>query len=602
MTLNPAERRNQTVDSFPVLGHLHADFQHRARTGTLRSTKDIYRDGSVSIFCGKRLPSVFRSLRRYLNSGVKLLPLFILFAGAAASSTCRSDGNPQSYRTIDGSGNNLKNPQMNRAETRLVRLAPPAYADGISSFAGPDRPNPREISNIVNKQEELIPNRNPTTNFMWLWGQFTDHDMTLSDEFGSEPVNIEIPTGDPVFDPQGTGTAEMSFHRSMHDHEATGTSEENPRQQLNEVTGWIDGSTVYGSYETRAAALRTNDGQGRLRTSSASSGNFPPYNDLGLLNFRFRGPEFFIAGDIRANENIGLVSLHTLFLREHNRLAEEIAARDPSLSGEEIYQRARRMVGALIQSVTYNEFLPLLLGPDALPPYSHYNDSIDAGIANVFSSAAFRVGHTLLDPKIRLLTKEGSEIEAIELRNAFFELKKVVDFGIEPILRGFATDRHQRVDAFIIDEVRNFLFVDAMEPRGFDLPALNIQRGRDHGLPSYNDMREALGLERKERFSDITSDPEVVKRLRRAYGTTDDMDIWVAGVAEDPHGESMLGELFHTIISRQFKVLRDGDRFWYERILSPDELRQVEETKLADIIRRNTDIGNEIGDNVFFIE
>ena len=437
-----------------------------------------------------------------------------------------------------------------------------------------------------------------------------DHDITFSDEFIEEPANIEIPTGDPVFDPRYTGMAVMFFNRAINDP-ATGTSEENPRQQLNKVTGWIDASTVYGSDAERADALRTNDGSGKLEISA---GNLLPYNEQELPNFRFRGPDFFLAGDERANENIGLTSLHTLFLREHNRLAEEIAARaTPILPGEEIYQRARRMVGALISAVTYNEFLPVLLGTNALGPYSGYDDSTPSGIANVFSSAAFRVGHTLLDPNIRLVDAQGNETEAVALKDAFFRPEKVVKVGLEPILRGFAVHLHQKVDAFVIDDVRNFLFVDDVPTgtpllRGFDLVTLNIHRGRDHGLPNYNDMREALGLSRKESFSDITSDPEVEKGFRMVYGiredgtdNTDDMDVWSAGVAEDRHGESMLGELFHTIVTRQFRVLRDGDRFWYERILSSEELEEVRNTKLADIIRRNTDIGDEISDNVFIV-
>ncbi len=524
-------------------------------------------------------------------------------------SSCGSVDN-EPYRTIDGSGNNLKNPQMNQVGVQLIRLADPAYTDGISSFAGEGRPNPRDISNIVNAQDKSIPNSDSATNFVWLWGQFMDHDITFSDESRAEPANIEIPVGDDIFDPESTGMARMFFNRAIHDP-ATGTSTDNPRQQLNKITGWIDASTVYGSDAERANALRTNDRSGKLKISP---GNLLPYNELGLPNFRFRGPDFFLAGDERANENIGLTSLHTLFMREHNRLAEEIAARDASLSGEEIYQMARRIVGAQIQAITYNEFLPVLLGPDALPPYSHYDDSALSGVANVFSSAAYRVGHTLLDPKIRLVDAQGNEIEALALKDAFFKPEKVVEAGIEPILRGFTAHLHQEVDVFIIDDVRNFLFVDDQPtgtPRlqGFDLASLNIHRGRDHGLPSYNDMRVALGLERKESFSKITSDPEVERRLREAYGTkedgtdnTDDMDIWVTGLAEDRYGESMLGELFHTIVARQFRVLRDGDRFWYQRSLSQDELREIEETNLADIIRRNTDVGSEISDNAFIIE
>ena len=550
-----------------------------------------------------------------LCSRPKAIPLqlgigfLVAIALVGILSSCGSVDN-EPYRTIDGSGNNLKNPQMNQVGVQLIRLAPPAYTDGISSFAGAARPNPRSISNIVNTQDESIPNSDSATNFVWLWGQFMDHDITFSDESRAEPANITIPTGDDIFDPQGTGAVKMFFNRAIHDP-ATGTSTENPRQQLNKITGWIDASTVYGSDAERANALRTNDGSGKLKTSP---GNFLPYNESGLPNFRFRGPDFFLAGDERGNENIGLTSLHTLFVREHNRLAEQMATSDPTLSGEEIYQMARRIVGAHIQAITYNEFLPVLLGTDALPPYSHYDDSTPSGIANVFSSAAYRVGHTLLDPKIRLVDAQGNEIEALALKDAFFKPEKVVEAGIEPILRGFTAHLHQEVDVFIIDDVRNFLFVDEQptgtpQLRGFDLASLNIHRGRDHGLPSYNEMREALGLERKESFSEITSDPEVERRLREAYGTrgdgtdnTDDMDIWVTGLAEDRYGESMLGELFHTIVAHQFRVLRDGDRFWYERSLSRDELREVEETKLADIIRRNTGVGSEISNNVFIIE
>ena len=557
-----------------------------------------------------------------LHLGISFL-LVIALVGFLSS--CGSTDNDEPYRTIDGSGNNKRNPQMNQAEVQLIRLADPDYADGISSLAGADRPNPRTISNKVNvhplpgsnlvNEQGLIPNPDSATNFVWLWGQFMDHDITFSED-RAEPANIKIPSGDDIFDPQSTGTVEMFFNRAMNDPE-TGSPdkpENGPRQQLNKITGWIDASTVYGSDSKRANALRTSDESGKLKTSS---GNFLPYNEQGLPNFRFRGPDFFLAGDERANENIGLTSLHTLFVREHNRLAEKIKENNPGLSGEKIYQMARKMVGAQIQAIAYNEFLPVLLGPNTLPPYSHYDDSTPSGVANSFSSAAYRVGHTLLSPKIRLVDAQGNEIETIPLRDAFFQPKKVVDGGIEPILRGFTSHPHQRVDVFIIDDVRNFLFVDT-EPtgtgtpptRGFDLASLNIHRGRDHGLPSYNDMREALGLGRKKSFSDITKDPEVQRRLRDAYGTkddgtdnTDDMDIWVAGLAEDRYGESMLGELFHTIVARQFEVLRDGDRFWYQRTLSEDELREVEEeSTLAEVIRRNTDVGDELSDNVFIVE
>jgi hypothetical protein len=132
-----------------------------------------------------------------------------------------------------------------------------------------------------------------------------------------------------------------------------------------------------------------------------------------------------------------------------------------------------------------------------------------------------------------------------------------------------------------------------------DLAALNIQRGRDHGLPSYNDAREDFGLERKSSFEEISSNAETVARLSEAYESVNDIDIWVGGLAEDAYQRSMLGELFHKVCKLQFEALRDGDRFWYKNIYSKVEAAELEKTRFIDVIRRNTLIRNEIQDNVF---
>ena len=520
-------------------------------------------------------------------------------------SSCGSTGNDdvrndEPYRTIDGSGNNRQKPKMNQPGTQLMRLVSPDYSDGTSSLAGANRPNPRDISNIVSAQDRLIPNPKLASDFLWLWGQFLDHDISLTPTVEPpELENIPIPVGD-VFDPSNTGTREMMFNRSVYDPD---TGESNPREQLNEITGWIDASNIYGSNAQRAAALRLNDGSGKLRTSA---GNLLMFNTFELPNDdRSIGPEFFVSGDVRANEHVGLTAMHTLFVREHNRLAEEIAMSDSSLSDEEIYQRARRIVGAHIQAITYNEFLPVLLGPGAVESSSpSYDSSINAGITNLFSTAAYRFGHSMLSSLILRLDAQGHEIAAghLPLREAFFAPQKLVETGIEPILRGFATQVSQKVDAFFVDDIRNFLF-GPPGAGGLDLVALNIQRGRDHGFPSYNDVRRELeGLEPKTDFPEVTESPELRNKLADAYGDINNMDVYIGGLAEDPVPGSMLGELFHTIVTLQFEALRDGDRFWHQRTLSQNELEEIKGTKLADIIRRNTDIGDEISDSVFIVE
>ena len=110
-------------------------------------------------------------------------------------------------------------------------------------------------------------------------GPVPDHDIDLTDGVDPvEPADISVPVGDSFFDPFSTGTQTMSLNRSIYDKD---TGIDSPRQQINEITAWIDASNVYGSDEERATALRTLTGDGKLKTSV---GNFLPFNTEGLAN------------------------------------------------------------------------------------------------------------------------------------------------------------------------------------------------------------------------------------------------------------------------------------------------------------------------------
>ncbi|MEZ4278884.1 MAG: peroxidase family protein [Myxococcota bacterium] len=513
----------------------------------------------------------------------------------------RARPGPPGVRSIDGSGNHLGDPEMNATETQLARSLPAAYADGVSWLAGADRLGARDVSNIVNAQPELVPNPFGTSDYLWQWGQFLDHDIDLTEGVEPpEPAPIPVSPGDPHFDPLFSGDVSIPFNRSIYDP-ATGADVANPREQINELTGWIDGSGIYGSDPVRAFALRARDGSGRLATSE---GELLPTSDGSLPNATGGSSQpMFLAGDVRANEQLGLTALHTLFVREHNRIADELRRQAPRLGGDAIYERARRLVGALMQMITYEEFLPALLGPRALPPYRGYDPRVDARIDNAFSTAAFRFGHSALPPQLQRLDERLRETAEghVPLREAFFDPDALrEEGGIDPLLRGLAHQRHQRIDLFVVDDVRNFLF-GPPGAGGFDLPALNIQRGRDHGLASYNDYREAYGLGRVGDFAEISADPEVQARLAAAYAGVDDIDLWVGGLAEDPVAGGQVGPLVRAILIEQFRALRDGDRFWYERALGRRELDGIRGTRLADVIRRNTGIGREIPDDVFHV-
>ncbi len=390
--------------------------------------------------------------------------------------------------SFDGSGNNELNPQWGSVGESLLRLSPADYADGIAAPAGQDRPSAREISNALSDtgDEDVISDRELSA-FIYAWGQFIDHDIGLTPTGTSEQVSIEVPQGDPYFDPFGTGTEVISTNRSIYDP-ATGTGVDNPREQINTITAWIDGSMIYGSDETTAAALRTFEG-GKLKLTEDgllplnNVENFPD-GTVPLVNDAHRVPddELFAAGDVRANENIELTSLHTLFVREHNRWADQLAAQNPALSDEQLYQRARMMVIAEIQSITYNEWLPAVLGRSAVSRYEGYDPGVNPGLSNEFSTAAFRFGHSLLGDDVEFLDDNGREVgEEIPLSEAFFNPTILEEESIDSIFKYLASDPSSELDLLVVGSLRNFLF-GPPGAGGLDLASLNIERGRDHGL------------------------------------------------------------------------------------------------------------------------
>jgi hypothetical protein len=465
---------------------------------------------------------------------------------------------PADIRSFDGFGNNQNMPQWGSAGTPLRRVADHQYPDaaGDSIIVPPQRANPRDISNtIAVQQAAVVPNARGMSDMVWQWGQFLDHDIDLTEH---DAVNgtANIPVAAP--DPLAPG---IPFSRSNYvalDWDGDSVPE---RQQINEISAFIDASNVYGSNPGWADHLREDldpmQKGARLRTSP---GNMLPIDPLS---------GFYEAGDMRVNEQVALTAMHTVFVREHNRLVSKLEVMLPGADEEDRYQWARKIVGAEMQVITYNEFLPALLGPDApkAADYS-YNDGQDPSVANAFSTALYRLGHSMLSPDLLLLDTDGSQAGTLPLRDAFFTphfYTSQPDGGNErlaQVLRGLSMQRAQEIDNQVIDDVRNFLFGDP-GMGGMDLPALNIQRGRDHGLPDYNTLREAYELPRVTDFNQITVDTVIQDLLRSLYGNVDNIDAWVGALAEDHRESSSLGELMTAAMVDQFVRLRDGDRFFY---------------------------------------
>jgi hypothetical protein len=334
---------------------------------------------------------------------------------------------------------------------------------------------------------------------------------------------------------------------------------------------------------------------GKLATSGG--GLLPPTNDEG-----------FIAGDIRANENVGLTSTHALFVREHNRLAVRIKDYDGDLSDDEVYQWARKIVGAEMQAITYREFLPALMGAEDAPSPDDYayDDFLDASITTAFSTAAFRYGHSMQSSQL-LLVNDAGVVEELSLATATENPEFLVEnpARVELILKGLATQTAQENDALLVDELRNIPF-GPPGSGGTDLAAVDIQRGRDHALlNSYRLMRQSYSLPQFNEFSELTSDVQLQVALASVYGEVENLDGWVAMIAEDHVAGSSLGMLAQTIIRSQFTRLRDGDRFFFTG--DPDletelvaAVVDLDSITLSQVITLNTGI-TKLQENVFFV-
>jgi peroxidase len=518
------------------------------------------------------------------------------------------------FRSIDGSGNNLADPSLGAAGHTYTRIdaSDPSSAhflnnDGITplSETNADLPNARVVSNIVSDTNGAdSKDAGGLSGMMYAWGQFIDHDIERADT-GTTPIPINFPADDP--------TAPGATIPLTRDTIAPGTgTPDNPALPINDVTTWMDGSQIYGSDKATADSLRTFEG-GHLATSAGN--NLPIDPNTGQ----------FMAGDVRAAETPDLTALQTLFVREHNYQADLLHKEHPTWTDEQLYQNAKAIVIAEEQNITYSEFLPHLLGPNAIPTYHGYDPSVDPSITNEFAAAAYRFGHSIVSSDINQIDNQGTTTAAQELADVFFEpgaqyvasanggtpmasdaMASVIPASMTSadmtmasatgndttsgLLRHLVSDIAQANDTQIIDDLRNELAGGGTNDI-LDLGAIDIQRERDLGLGTLNQTREELGLRPYTSFDQITSDPATQAKLEQAFGNdVNKVDLFIGGLAEDHQPGAMVGPTFDTIIAQQFTDLRDGDRLWFQNQgFDPQTLSTIEHTTLSDIIERNTD-------------
>ncbi|KAK1333318.1 hypothetical protein QTO34_006859 [Cnephaeus nilssonii] len=548
--------------------------------------------------------------------------------------TCLAD----KYRLITGACNNRPSP-VGCLQHGPGPVAAAPYEDGISEprgwnpdflYNGVPLPPVREVTRqVLQVANEVVREDGQYSDLLTAWGQYIAHDMAFTPQdisqaaLGGGACQPACENRSPCFPIQlpasavQAGATCLPFYRSFGRLRQWGPGCPVRPPVPGEPTAADERADLLPGRVHRVRQLPGREQQ--LRNWTSAEGLLrvnARHSDAGRAHLPFVPPHApractpepgapgrmpcFLAGDSRASEVPALTALHTLWLREHNRLAAALKALNPHWSADTAYQEAARWWAPCTRSslcgITSPESWAPRRSEQHVGPYEGYDSAVDPTVSNVFTTAAFRFGHATVHPRVWRLDAHFREIlPPLLLGDAFFSPWRVLhEGGVDPLVRGLLA-RPAKLPApgqLVSEELTERLSV--LAPAGtFDLASLNLQRGRDHGLPGYNAWREFCGLRRLHTRADLGSviaNGSVADRIMRLYRHPDNVDVWLGGLAEDLLPGARTGPLFACLIGRQMKALRDGDRFWWERggVFTEAQRRELGTHSLSRVICDNT--------------
>ncbi|XP_067665053.1 dual oxidase 1-like [Haliotis asinina] len=527
----------------------------------------------------------------------------------------------------NGFYNNLFEPDWGATGNELLRSAQSSYSDQVFEMNQHGRTNPLFISQALhNSHSSGEPSTTGKNAMLVYFGQLVADEIASARSAGCPPEyeNIPVPEGHLYKDTAD----EMVFKRAGY-NQRTGVSPNYPRQQQNDVTPYLDAGFLYGTTRFWTNAIREFRG-GRLKRLSPV-GVKTSFPDLNTYRLPLSNPpvprdhslreakRFFLMGNRRGHENPFLLSLQIVWFRWHNHLADDISRNNSTLTDEQVFQEARRRVTAHFQKIVVKDWLPRYLGPGPdNPVYRGYNPRVHPGITQEFAMAAMKYGHTLVPAGVWTVSNDCSNtttsdqgpdgenrpVQAIRLCNTYWDSRDLVQQDISSILQGMTLTLAKADNPSYVPDLREYLY-GPYEFSRQDLAALDIQRSRDHGLASYNAVRQAYNLSSASSWRDITNDVTTQDRLQAVYGNMsfpEDLDLITGGLLETMGNGP--GQLFSLIIQDQFQRIIDGDRFWYENprngLFSRDEIRQINSMTFRRILLNVTNIQQDnLPDDVF---
>ncbi|XP_050294135.1 peroxidase-like [Anthonomus grandis grandis] len=528
-----------------------------------------------------------------------------------------------SYRSYDGSCNNLQNPSWGSANTTYGRLIAANYSDGHSSPRAAQSGNPLPSARLLSTA--FYPNLSlldiSYTVSAMQFGQVIAHDMSslvnipgglcCTEDFkmlANPPDScfpIPVPANDPVYSQYGYTCLPLS--RSATDEDFNCLGNRSRVEQITSVSAFLDLNIVYGNSVSENANLRSFV-NGRLIMNNVNNQDMlpthpnPTCSTVGGSNL-----PCYMSGDPRVNQNPDLTILQTLLAREHNRIADTLAALHPEWEDECIFQEARKINIAQYQYIAYYEWLPIFIGSlnsltnkitySTLGFVEDYNPLVNPVIYNEHATGASRYFHTLIQARIQLMN-ENRLIESSTRLSDNINSPRILESSsnnFDSLTRGMCTQAMEGADVYHTSEITsNWIRTPETGVIGRDLKAIDIQRSRDHGIASYNDYRVLCGLSRAHSFLaflDSISLPNIL-RLQQLYETPDDVELAVAASLENPVLGTLAGKSNLCILIRQFYISRVSDRFWFERSgdtgFNLGQLQQIRKASISKIICDNS--------------
>ncbi|XP_053668161.1 peroxidase-like [Anopheles marshallii] len=523
-----------------------------------------------------------------LSLAVNFVATWFTTPASTSGTTTTGSSCPKSkYRSIDSSCSSTTIPNLGRSGEPYARMLPPNYADGISTppvmSNGSKYVNARQISYNLFSIDETPDPTNTLINVFFL--QAIGHD--LSSPAGAD-TNLQCCAERKVIPPESASSRCYAIFIGMDDPVYSWfnigcqnyvraltkqpTQPRQPVQQINSASSLLDLSFLYGNSVVDSNRVRAFTG-GKLLSVRRNGGEWATKYTTECSG----SDGCYVLADQRSYQFPMTATVHLIFLREHNRLANQLKLLNANWSDEVLFQEARRINIAQYQYIVYYQYLPGVLGrANMIKDRLIFEGSGFATDFNAFQnpSSLSEFGGVLVPYMQAQLPGSinfylNNTVQSFSLSSLAGNLT-LFESMFSSFFTGLITQSTKLIStrSFSI-EWKNFMYRLASEPVGLDFLAQDIQRMRDFGFARYNDYRSRCGLTRFatwEAYNASFKDPcpKTLEKLRLYYPSVDDIDLFVAGAFEEPIEGSLLGPTFYCLFKQQFLATRTGDRYFFE--------------------------------------